>query len=330
MTRWSTLLMDQAKLSELPELSMGVVQDHAEAVLRDRLTPRSLYQRWEQQMWSAEDIDLERDREDWDEVLPERLRRRLGTVIATFIIGEYTAVELLSPIMSGAPEEDYLLYLGTQMADESRHAVFVSRIADEVLGMGTDLKRVLPRAWAALPPASRELNTLEAALSRDVSRDPADYGAWLRAVTMFHLVTEGMLAIDGQRTLVRALNRVSFLPGIKAGFTAMTRDESRHISFGMDALRTGIAEGRTDEIVWVLEKAVPLAVHIDAPAAGDSAPTDWGTAERTARRMRAMLRRRLEICGLDEKTVAHLEHLSALPPDSIADRIAPREAEVRG
>ncbi len=322
--------MDEAELSELPELDFALIREHAEVVIEQRPDARSLYQRWEKQAWSAQEIDLGQDGKDWSEELPERSRKRLKSVIAALIIGEYTAVELLGPIIGSAPDEDSLVFLGTQMSDESRHTVFVSRVAEEVLGMEGDLRGLLPQAWSLLSPASRALNGLEASISRELSDNPGDYGSWIRAVTMFHLVTEGILALDGQRTLVHALDRVRSLPGVRTGFTAMTRDESRHIGFGMEALRTGVAEGHSDEIVDVLEKAVPLAVHIDAPSHGGLEGSDWSTAERTARRLRSVTRRRLRLCGLEEKAIEHLELLSLTPPPELSGELAPHPRDLQG
>jgi hypothetical protein len=267
------------------------------------LNVRDLYPRWERQHWLVEDVELGPDRDDWASRLPRTLRDRLRVVVQTFIIGEYTGLELLGPILSSCPDEDDLVFLGTQVADESRHTVLMKRLAEEVLGMGSGLPTLLPQAWNELPPAYRRISVLESDLIRELATNPRDYGTWLRAVALFHLVTEGMLALDGQRSLVHALGHVSFLQGMKAGFTAMIRDESRHMSYGMHALRRGLAEGYSDEICGVLEQVLPAAIHIDVPGRAEvSDLTDgtarWAAAERTARRMREIVRRRLSELNL--------------------------------
>lgn len=326
MARWSTYLFDEARLAEMPQLPLAAVTEHAELITRQRLNARDLYRRWERQHWLVEDLELGPDRDDWASRLPRALRDRLRVVVQTFIIGEYTGLELLGPILSSCPDEDDLVFLGTQVADESRHTVLMKRLAQEVLEMGTGLPILLPQAWNELPPAYRRISVLESGLIRELAANPRDYGTWLRAVTLFHLVTEGMLALDGQRSLVHTLGHVSFLQGMKAGFTAMIRDESRHVSYGMHALRRGLAEGYSDVICGVLEEVLPAAVHIDAPGWAEvselTCTARWAAAERTAQRMRKIVRHRLGELDLPPVFIEYVLRRSIDIPDDIADEVA--------
>jgi ribonucleoside-diphosphate reductase beta chain len=74
-----------------------------------------------------------------------------------------------------------------------------------------------------------------------VRREPQNQRAWVEGLVTYHLVIEGYLAITGQRSLLRTLRNVGLMPGFRAGFTAVARDESRHIGFGVLALRRRVA-----------------------------------------------------------------------------------------
>jgi len=94
--------------------------------------------------------------------------------------------------------------------------------------------------------------------------DPKDPVAFVNAIVTYHLVIEGYLALGGQRTVLRLLRRIGILPGFINGFTAVARDESRHIGFGVLALRRRVAEN--PEMARVIARKVydllPAAVDV--------------------------------------------------------------------
>ncbi|SFS65852.1 ribonucleotide-diphosphate reductase subunit beta [Saccharopolyspora flava] len=299
MSRWTPLLMDEASLSAMPKLPVSEVMQHAHVVAAQRLKPKELYERWDRQQWSAVDVELGPDKHNFDHALTPGFREVVAESIATFIIGEYTGLDMLGPIISGSPDEQYSVFLGTQIADETRHTHLVFRLGEEILGMDPDPKRMLAESWNLAAPAHRELSLLEAGIVRDLHHRPLDYRQWLRAVTLFHMITEGVLALVGQRVLVQALRDVDQLDGIKTAFTAMCRDESRHVGFGMHALRTGVLEGHHDDICEVLEQAVPLALRIDQET---SAVSNRGFRQMSL----DILRRHMRLIGIDEGFQQHL------------------------
>lgn len=329
MGRWSTLVVDEASFDQLGQLDAGSISDHPDLLAERRLRPHDLYRRWEAQQWSADAVGLERDRESFRRRLPRALRRQLEAAIATFIVGEYTGLDLLSPVLLGAPDEEDLVFLGTQVADESRHARLMFRIGHEVLGYDADPTVMLRQAWEKTEQEHRDLALLEGEIMRASTAQPGDYEKWLRCVTLFHLVTEGVLAVSGQRSLVRALGRTEVLPGIRSAFAAMCRDESRHISFGLHALRIGIHEGHAEAIYDVLERAMPLALSLTdrlqptsafaSTAGGDRAATQTG-AQSFVRGMRGI--------GADEAFTRHVldRARAAAPPPGDADLRSRRAA----
>ncbi|OLL74516.1 MULTISPECIES: hypothetical protein [unclassified Pseudonocardia] len=295
--RWSTLAMDEAGVRDLSGLPSEAVLTHADQVIAGRPAPPDLYRQWERQQWSAVDVVLDQDRAGRDR-LPARIRETVDDAVITFIVGEYTGLDMLGPILAGSPDETYSLFLGTQIADETRHAHLMFRLGEELLGLDPDPGRMLAHAWERSAPAHRELALLEGRLVRDLLTRPLDYGSWLRSCVLFHLLTEGVLALVGQRVLVQSLRGLDVLPGVRAAFTAMCRDESRHIGFGVHALRTGIQEGYGDDIRDVLEQAVPLTLQLDEQLAGPG--PDF-------RRMSVdVLHKHLRSIGMDEGFSGHL------------------------
>lgn len=254
--------MDEANTRSLGSLPFAALASHADHLAQQELKPKELFERWERQQWISGDVSFEQDAVDFARRLPRRLREQLRATLSTFIVGEYTGLDLLSPVMLGAQDESDLVFLGTQIADEAQHASLMFRIGAEVLGLEPDPATMLRQAWDLAEQDHRELALVEGEVMRATVANPRDYDHWLRGVALFHLITEGVLAVSGQRAIVRALTGQPLLPGIRTTFAAMCRDESRHISFGLHALRTGLLEGRGEAVYDVIERVLPLALSI--------------------------------------------------------------------
>ena len=77
-------------------------------------------------------------------------------------------------------------------------------------------------------------------LRRRVDRlavEPEDLEALVEAITIYHMVLEGMLALTGQHFIIDYNERMGTLPGFVDGFTKVARDEHRHVAFGAGFLR---------------------------------------------------------------------------------------------
>ena len=61
--------------------------------------------------------------------------------------------------------------------------------------------------------------------------------ALVEAVTLYHMVIEGMLALTGQHFILEYNEQVGTLPGFVEGFNKIARDEHRHVAFGARFLR---------------------------------------------------------------------------------------------
>ncbi|MEP7332932.1 MAG: ribonucleotide-diphosphate reductase subunit beta [Terracoccus sp.] len=315
-SRWSTLLIDDASIKQLGVIPTDHYLNHADLLAARRLRPRDLYRRWEEQQWNALEIDLSQDAVDFAKRLPRRAKRELSWHIASFIIGEYTGLDLLSPILTGSHSEEDSLFLATQLADEARHSRMMFRVGEEVLGLNPDPEIMLRQSWDLMITEQQEMAVEETALVQAVVAAPTDYVAWLRAVTYFHMINEGMLALVGQRVIVGDLGRMGLMPGIRAAFAGMCRDESRHVGFGLYALRIGMHEGHAEAIYDVLESVVPRAAALtDGP--------DGSTSPQPARDLfEQALRRATGAIGADTTFTEHLvdqvRTARSLSPEQVA------------
>src|SRR5438067_10647251 len=217
-----------------PALQAGA--DRGEAHL---LSYNELYQLWERQHWSVYAIDFTQDRIDWHERIPpdERFQRMYG--LSSFFIGEQRVTAELGPMMRACPDEDMRIFLSTQIADEARHVAFFNRFYEEVGVLEADtLQGRLDETSAQLNPKFHELfdDMLKSRVDR-LAAEPEDLETLVEAVTLYHMVIEGMLALTGQHFIITYNEENGTLPGFVEGFNNVARDEHRHVAFGARFLR---------------------------------------------------------------------------------------------
>ena len=124
-----------------PTLEEGTMSV-AEHNLTDRITYTDLYRRWEQNNWSAMDLDFSKDKDGW-EALSDIQRKSALWIYSMFFFGEDSVADNLSPYIDAAPKEEQKYFLATQQVDEARHAVFFHRFFSEVIGAGDDIASTL-------------------------------------------------------------------------------------------------------------------------------------------------------------------------------------------
>jgi ribonucleoside-diphosphate reductase beta chain len=228
--------VEDADLKQLRELDIEDVYTQMEWLLKSRPTPMDLYHRWERQNWSTEDLDFSVDKGQWADMF-EGFRIELQRSFILFFVGEQAVTDTLSPLVHAAPDESSRIFLSTQLVDEARHTVFFSRFFDEVVGISGGLTPVLEDLRGKVGMGFREVFDRDLVDATEaVRKNPTDYGSWVEGITIYHLVVEGMLALTGQKFLLSFLRELQILPGFYGGFTAVARDESRHVNFGVRAL----------------------------------------------------------------------------------------------
>src|SRR3954453_16026317 len=224
--------------ADFQETSDPALQAGADRGQANLLSYAKLYELWERQHWAVQDLDFSRDREDWagfDE--EERFARMYG--LSSFFVGEQRVAAELGPIMRASPREDMRIFLGTQIADEARHVAFFDAFYREVGVL--DASDLEGRLAATRGHLNDEFGTLfDELLKRRVDRlaaEPEDRVALVEAITIYHMVIEGMLALTGQHFIIDDNEKMGTLPGFVEGFTKVARDEHRHVAFGARFLR---------------------------------------------------------------------------------------------
>jgi ribonucleoside-diphosphate reductase beta chain len=264
-----------------------------------------LYDLWERQQWQTQELDFSQDRHDWHERIPEeeRLHRMYG--LSSFFIGEQKVAEELGPIMRAAPTEDQKVFLCTQIADEARHVRFFERFYREVGVLEADgLSEMLTETSAHLNQNFGELfDQMLGARTERLSREPEDTEVLVEAVTLYHMVIEGMLALTGQHFIMEFNERENTLPGFVEGFGNVARDEHRHVAFGSVFLREKAHEDERYKaaIQRTLEESLPIADGVFSPPwaeGGDDFELFGYSLGETRQFAATCLMRRLKVIGL--------------------------------
>jgi len=269
------------------------------------LSYSQLYSLWERQQWSVQDIDFAQDRIDWHERISaeERFQRMYG--LSGFFVGEQRVAAELGPMMRAAPQEDMRIFLCTQIADEARHVQFFDRFYEEVGVLESD------NLADRLEETSAHLNENFATLFDDMlaskvdrlAREPEDLETLVEAVTLYHMVIEGMLALTGQHFIIEYNESIGTLPGFVEGFNNVARDEHRHVAFGARFLRDmAERDPRYREAIGrTLAESGPVADGVLKPPWYDEAEDTevFGfTMEDTRAFAMKALERRLKVIGL--------------------------------
>ena len=241
------------------------------------------YLLWERQQWRTQDIDFTQDRIDWHERIPEEERFQRMYGLSSFFIGEQKVAEELGPMMRAAPSEEMRVFLCTQIADEARHVQFFNRFYEEVGVLESD--NLQDRLAETSEHVNPEFNVLFDELLKEkvdgLAREPSNLELLVEAVTLYHMIIEGMLALTGQHFIIEYNEDVGTLPGFVEGFNNIARDEHRHVAFGARFLHEMAQrdDRYRDAIQRTLVECGPPPTGFSSPAGRRSrASSRWATA----------------------------------------------------
>jgi ribonucleoside-diphosphate reductase beta chain len=267
-----------------------------------------LFSRWENQQWSSESFDLSVDREQWtSDVFNDEQRAFMEWSLSSFFLGEERVTTELLPFAIAAPSHEARAFLATQISDEAKHMVFFDRFYREVFGV--DAETLSRNVVAQRPKMNQEYGQLFDGILHDCAetlrKDPSDMDALVRGVTVYMVVIEGTLALTGARFIIRTLKERDWLPGFRQGFTAVNRDESRHVGFGVKFLADAIKQDERHKrtIQDTLQETLPIGTLALAPPMVDdpydfTTPFGYTSAEIYAYAMRS-LSKKLAAMGME-------------------------------
>ena len=202
----------------------------------EAISYEKLYRRWEENPWSATGIDFTIDKEHWRTKLDDQQRDAALWNYALFLVGEEAVARTLTPILDAAPEYPQQIFLTTQIVDEARHHVFFDRFMREVAGQGSDTRSTLEAMEPHLTWGFKQIFGELERLTDALRKKPKDKPLLAQSVALYHVIVEGVLAIPGQHFIQRYVEKYDILPGFSEGITNVSRDESRHVAFGIKFL----------------------------------------------------------------------------------------------
>jgi hypothetical protein len=234
-----------------------------------QITYDDLYARWEKGNWQATTIDFTQDKIDWEERMTPEQKRAALWLFVLFFHGEDSVADNLSPYIDAAPLEEQKYFLTTQQVDEARHAVFFKRFMQEVAGLGGDgtiaggLRATAPELSWGHRKVFGHLDEVADGLRKDRSKVNL-----ASALTLYHIIVEGLLAQPAQHLIEEGLTKLDVLPGFREGMKNVALDEQRHIAFGVrlladlheeqpEAIRDAIVGKFREVLPWTTAVALP-------------------------------------------------------------------------
>jgi 1,2-phenylacetyl-CoA epoxidase catalytic subunit len=235
----------------------------------DGISYDDLYQRWEQSSWQATAIDFARDRDGWD-ALSDVQRRSALWIYSMFFFGEDSVADNLSPYIDAAPKTEQKYFLATQQVDEARHAVFFHRFFKDVIGAGDSIASTLAYTEAQLNWSYRNVFDRLDRMAADLRKDRS-LPNFARAIALYHMVVEATMAQPGQHYIEDFFVKSGTMPGFSEGMANVSRDEQRHIGFGVKVLAECFAE--SDEckhaVAEMLREVMPYTLGVFTPPGWD-------------------------------------------------------------
>jgi hypothetical protein len=239
----------------------------AAQIAADVISYEDLYKRWEQGNWKATDIDFSEDRKGWDSLTEIQRASGLWTY-SMFFYGEDAVTDGLSLYIEAAPKEEQKYFLATQQVDEARHAIFFHRFFKEVIGAGDSVSETLNSTLPELNWCYRQIFGRLERMSDELIHDRS-LPKFAQAIALYHLVIEATLAQPGQHFIEDFFTKNGKMPGFSSGMVNVSRDEQRHIGFGVKALAEMFAGEQGDDckaaVAELLREVMPWSIGVFVP-----------------------------------------------------------------
>ena len=300
---------EDAALQVLLDADIDRVMAGLDRIVEAAPSYAKLFSRWENQQWSSESFDFTEDARQWADptAFTDDQRQFLQWSMSSFFLGEERVTTELLPFAIAAPSHEARAFLATQISDEAKHMVFFDRFYREVFGVTA--KTLSENVDAQRAGMNAEYGQLFDGILHECAetlrKDPTDMAALVRGVTVYMVVIEGTLALTGARFMIRSLKELDLLPGFRQGFTAVNRDESRHVGFGVKFLADAIkADSAHKQVVQdTLQETLPVGTLALAPPMVDDpydfeTPFGYGSQEIYAYAMKS-LSKKLAAMGME-------------------------------
>jgi hypothetical protein len=249
----------------------------AQQSIADRISYDDLYRRWEEGNWKATELDFSEDRVGWNS-LNEIQRRSALWIYSMFFYGEDAVADGLSPYIEAAPKEEQKYFLATQQVDEARHAVFFHRFFKEVIGIEGSIADGLDFTQGQLGWGYRNVFGRLERMVEELQTDRS-LPKFAQAITLYHMIIEATMAQPGQHFIEDFFAKAGTMPGFSAGMEKVSRDEQRHIGFGVKVLSELFAESDECKAAAseLLREVLPWVTGVFVPPGWDERyTTEYG------------------------------------------------------
>ena len=189
-----------------------------------------------------------------------------------FLTGIERVERALTAILLAVPGHAERSFLATQISDETRSRLFFERFLREVAGQGHDTGSTLRAAERHLTWGFRQIFGELDKVAEALRKKPGDRPALAQAVSLCHVIIEGVLAIPGQHFIQRYVEKQGLLPGLTEGLSNVALDEARHVSFGMRLLRDMVSNSKDcrDAVITMCNRTLPWMVGVFVPPGLDA------------------------------------------------------------
>jgi Ribonucleotide reductase, small chain/SCP-2 sterol transfer family len=249
----------------------------AQQSIAQQISYDDLYRRWEEGNWKATALDFSEDRKGW-ESLNEIQRKSALWIYSMFFYGEDAVTDGLSPYIEAAPKEEQKYFLATQQVDEARHAVFFHRFFKEVIGVEGDIAAGLEFTESNLGWGYRNVFGRLERMVEELHTDRS-LPKFAQAITLYHMVIEATMAQPGQHFIEDFFAKAGTMPGFSAGMEKVSRDEQRHIGFGVKVLSELFEESKEckEAVAELLREVLPYVTGVFVPPGWDERyTTEYG------------------------------------------------------
>src|SRR3954454_9570920 len=235
----------------------------------DAISYDDLYRRWEEGNWKSTEIDFSKDREGWAALTDIQRKSALWTY-SMFFYGEDSVTDNLSPYIDAAPRVEQKYFLATQQVDEARHSLFFHRFFKEVIGAGDAIGSTLAYTEPQLGWGYRHVFDRLEPMGEELRKDHS-LPKFAQAIALYHMVVEATLAQPGQHFIEDFFTKSGTMPGFSDGMHNVSRDEQRHIGFGVKTLSDCFRE--SDEckaaVVEILREVMRYSMAVFVPPGWD-------------------------------------------------------------
>lgn len=213
-------------------------------------------------VWNPSDIDLTKDRLDWQK-LDSQEKTVLLHLTSLFQSGEEAVTLDLLPLIQVIAQEGRLeeeIFLTSFLFEEAKHTDFFRRFLDEVIENKGNLSSFASENYRTIVYETLPKNLL--ALRTDASPE-----AQIRASVTYNLIVEGVLAETGYQAYFSILQKNNLMPGMQRGIGLLKQDESRHIAYGIFLLSRLIVEN--PQLWSVMEEEMNALLYPAIGVVGD-------------------------------------------------------------